>query len=200
MMMLTSVQALPRRTVTAARRFLGREDGGILIETAFVMPILLIMLLGSVEVGRYLIAHQKLERAAASVADLVSQSNDTVTLDEINTLFGIVPHITSPYDIEASGRLIVTAVTRGDDEDDVAVVAWQIDGMGELDVESQIGSVGGNATIPGGMVLENGETLIITEAWYDYEAYFYDDIDPTGPIYHRALYRPRLSSLSQAPE
>ena len=200
MTMLGSACALPRRSAAAARRFLGKEDGGILIETAFVMPILLIMLLGSVEVGRYLIAHQKLERAAASVADLVSQSNDTVTLAEINTLFGIVPHITAPYDIEASGRLIVTAVTRGEDEDDEPIVAWQIDGMGELDVDSQIGGVGDTASIPGGMELGNGETLIIAEAWYDYEAYFYEDIDPTGPIYHRALYRPRLSSLSQTPE
>lgn len=200
MTMRTSTCAWPRRAAALVRRFGREDDGGILIETAFVMPVLLIMLLGSVEVGRYLIAHQKLERAASSVADLISQSDDTVTLEEINTLFGIVPHITAPYDVDASGRMIVTAVTRGDDEDDEAVVAWQVDGLGELDVSSQVGGVGDPATLPGGMEVANGETVIIAEAWYDYEAYFFEEIDPSGPIYHRALYRPRLSSLSQTPE
>lgn len=182
------------------RRLRREEHGGVLVETAFVMPILIAMLLGSVELGRYLIAHQKLERAAASVADLVSQSPDTVTMAEVMTLFGIVPHITAPYDVEASGRVILTAVTRANSAGADPIVAWQVDGMGELEVDSQIGGEGDVATLPGGFVVGQGETVIIAEAWYDYEAYFFEDIDPTGPIYHRALYRPRLSSLSQEPE
>ncbi|MGF1623792.1 MAG: TadE/TadG family type IV pilus assembly protein [Alphaproteobacteria bacterium] len=195
-----SVPTTPaRRRAGRLHRLLREEDGGILVETAFVMPILILMLLGSVEVGRYLIAHQKLERAAASLADLVSQSPDTVTLDEINTLFGIIPHITSPYDLQASGRVILTAVTRAQNQQN-PVVSWQVDGLGTLDVDSQVGGPGSIAQLPGGMVVLEGETVIIAEAWYDYEAYFFEDIDPTGPIYHRALYRPRLSSLSAPPQ
>jgi hypothetical protein len=190
----------PLQRMLPLRRMATEEDGGILVETAFVMPILIAMLLGSVELGRYLIAHQKLERAASSVADLVSQSPDTVTMDEIETLFGIVPHITAPYDVEASGRVILTAVTRSEDEDDDPMVAWQVDGMGALNVESQIGDPDEAATLPAEFVVLPGETVIIAEAWYDYEAYFFEEIDPTGPIYHRALYRPRLSSLSAEPQ
>jgi hypothetical protein len=188
-----------RDALKPLRRLLREEDGGILVETAFVMPILILMLLGAVEVGRYLVAHQKLERAAASVADLVAQSPDTVTMDEVMTLFGIVPHITSPYDVQSDGRVILTAVTRGTEQNAVARVAWQVDGLGALEVESQIGHPGQPAELPEGFVLPEGETVIIAEAWYDYQAYFFEDIDPTGPIYHRALYRPRLSSLSQQP-
>ncbi|MEZ5667772.1 MAG: TadE/TadG family type IV pilus assembly protein [Alphaproteobacteria bacterium] len=193
--------SLPGRLPRALRRLAREEDGGILVETAFVMPILLTLLLGSVEVGRYIIVNQKLERAASSVADLVAQSNDTVSLEEIQTLFGIVPHIVSPYDIVDNGRVIITAVTRGDDESDEPVVAWQIDGLGTLDgVSSVIGGVGDTANLPDGFVLPTGETIIVGEAWYDYDAYFFESIDPTGPMYHRAYYRPRLASLSQTPE
>jgi hypothetical protein len=183
----------------AIARLFRREDGAILVETAFVMPILITMLLGSVEVGRYIIVNQKLERAASSVADLVAQSEDGVTLDEIETLFGIVPHITSPYDVAANGRVIITAVTR-EDEDEDPVVAWQVAGLGDLDVDSEIGGVGDDATLPAGFDLPEGETLIIGEAWYDYDALFFEAVDPTGPMYHRAFYRPRLSSLSDTPE
>jgi hypothetical protein len=188
------------RLKSPLRRMAAEEDGGILIETAFVMPVLITMLLGSVELGRYLIAHQKVERATAAVGDLVSQSPDNVTMDEIMTLFGIVPHITSPYDLDASGRVILTAVTRGDDVADDPMVAWQVVGLGALAVESEIGSPDEVAVLPTGFELEQGGTVIIAEAWYDYEAYFFEEIDPTGPIYHRALYRPRLSSLSTEPE
>ena len=198
-MTTTVMGRLRGRCPTQLQRLLKHEDGSILVETAFVMPILILMLLGTVEVGRYLLAHQKLERAAASVADLVSQSPDTVSMAEIMTLFGIVPHITSPYDVEASGRVILTSVTR-QGEPMTTRVSWQVDGMGTLPVSSQIGAPGEIADLPGGFQLLDGETVIIAEAWYDYEAYFLEDIDPTGPIYHRALYRPRLSSLSVAPE
>lgn len=185
---------------TAFTRLFRQEDGAILVETAFVLPILISMLLGTVEVGRYLIANQKVERAAASIGDLVSQSPDTVTLADMNLLFGIVPHITSPYDLQADGRVMITAVTRGDDDDDQAMVAWQMTGMGTLSVNSQIGSTGQVATLPAGFELPTGETLIISEAWYDYNAIFFEAIDPTGPMYHRAFYRPRLSNLDTMPE
>jgi hypothetical protein len=194
----TGFAPLRTRLGDALRRMVVREDGAILVETAFVLPILITMLLGSVEVGRYILVNQKVERAAASVADLVAQSEDGVTMNEIETLFGIVPHITSPYDIGANGHVVITAVVREDSGP--PTVAWQVDGLGSLNTDSEIGGVGEDASLPAGFILPEGETMIIGEAWYDYDALFFESVDPTGPMYHRAYYRPRLSSLSETPE
>ena len=195
---MTSITVKYDRLIGALRRLGRREDGAILVETAFVMPILITMLLGAVEVGRYILVNQKVERAASSLADLVAQSEDGVTMDEIETLFGIVPHITSPYDIATNGNVIITAVVREEGEAN-ATVAWQVDGLGDLVAGSEIGSPGGNATLPAGFTLPEGETMIVGEAWYDYDALFFESIDPTDPMYHRAYYRPRLSSLADTP-
>ncbi len=196
---MKSAQVWARRSMSPFVRFLRAENGAILVESAFVFPILIVLLLGSVEIGRYILLHQKLERVSSSVADLVAQSDDDVTLAEVQSLFGIAPHIAAPFDISANGLVTITAVTR--EEDDIARIAWQLSELGDLVQDSDIGTVvGAAANLPEGFVLPEGETVIIGEAWYDYESILLRFVQPDEPVYHRAFFRPRISDLDTAPE
>ena len=55
---------------------LGRDRRGALaVEAAMAVPVLAVLLLGGVEVTRFVLLNQKLERTSATVADLVSRSD-----------------------------------------------------------------------------------------------------------------------------
>lgn len=52
--------------------FLRDSRASILVEFAIIAPILIMMLLGGVELGRFILLDQKLDRTAMTVADLIA--------------------------------------------------------------------------------------------------------------------------------
>lgn len=55
-------------------RFCREKRGSVFAELGFAMPVLVLILLGCFEASRYVLLHQKLDRAASAVADLVAQA------------------------------------------------------------------------------------------------------------------------------
>ena len=64
--MMTSLFRLLRR----ARR---DASGAVLIEMAIVIPVMLTLLMGGVETGRYVYLHMKLQNAATGIADVATR-------------------------------------------------------------------------------------------------------------------------------
>src|SRR5690606_17326544 len=95
------------------RRFGADRSGAALIELAFAIPVLVIVLLGCFEATRYVLLHQKMNRAAASTADLVAQLS-AVTDAQLTDLFDAASQLLEPYDLGANGRVIVSSVHRPD--------------------------------------------------------------------------------------
>jgi Flp pilus assembly protein TadG len=105
------------------RRFLRRGNGGVLVETAMIMPILVMLLLGGFEVGRYFLLGQKLQRAAMTAADLASRT-ESMTTGDVDDLFAAAREVARPFALDADARVIVTSIVRPQDGSD-PVVAWQ---------------------------------------------------------------------------
>jgi Flp pilus assembly pilin Flp len=64
------------------KRIRTNEQGVSMIEFALLLPILIVILLGTVEITRMVLFHQKLDNATARVADLITRLNtDTVSCD-----------------------------------------------------------------------------------------------------------------------
>ena len=60
--------------LAGARRF-GRDRRGVVaVEFALMMPVLLLLLLGCIEVAQYVLLHQKLQRSATTMADLMTRN------------------------------------------------------------------------------------------------------------------------------
>ncbi len=78
----------------------------------------------------------------------------------------------------------------------VARLKWQRRGGGKLTAASRIGVAGGVATLPAGMVLRTGDTLIIAEVWFEFAPVLYPQVAPAARLYHSAFFRPRLGSLN----
>jgi Flp pilus assembly protein TadG len=168
------------------------QRGGVLIEAAFTIPIAVMLLLAGFEVARLTLIHQKMDRAATAMADLVSQSED-ITVAQLNDMFNAIEHIMEPFDLSTKGVVIVSSI--GTPISNPTTIYWQRNGAGGITATSQIGTEGNAPTLPAGFVVRDGEGLIVAEVYYDYAPLMFWDILTPSQLYHRAFFRPRYGGL-----
>lgn len=183
-----SILRVLRRCCSGSSR---ADKGAMMVEAAIALPFLCAALLGTTEMARYINIHQKMERTAITMADLVSRSS-SLTTAQINDIFLATEQMMSPYGTGTSSRVTISSVSKATGQ--AARVTWQRSGGGTLAATSRIGTVNGNATFPAGFTLRDGESVIVAEIWATYKPVLGEDIFVTELLYERALFRPRLSS------
>ncbi len=184
-----------------ARGFSSDASGTTIIEFAYIIPVVLIMLLGGFDVARYILLNQKLDRAAATMSDLVSRPAN-ITEAEINQLMIAAVEVVQPFNLATDGGVIVSSVYKRPGE--AASVTWQIKGAGPLRPNSIIGGVGNPPTMPNGFVIRDNENIITAEVYYDFEPLFFQALKniasagflPDGTLVQTAYRQPRLGDLS----
>jgi len=173
-------------------RFRRNDRGGVLIEAAFVLPITIVLLLAGFEIARLTLIHQKMDRAATAMADLVSQSED-ITVAQLSDMFNAVQHIMEPFDLSGDGVVLISSI--GTVGANPTTIFWQRTGAGGVAATSQVGAEGATPTLPTGMVVRSGEGLIVAEVYYNYSPLLFWDIVGANQLYHRAFFRPRYGGL-----
>jgi Flp pilus assembly pilin Flp len=181
-----------RLAIESTKRLFRDRRGATLVEFAFVVPVLTFLTLASIELGRYVLLNQKLQNAATSLADLAARGR-TLSVTQLDSMFAAVPSITQPYDFTDRGIAIVTSINSAVADD--PEVAWQRTGGGALVQSSQIGSPGGNATIPGDLPTRAGDTIIAAEVYFDFVPLF-NILLTERTLYRSAFVRPRLGTLT----
>jgi len=175
--------------MSLSRLSLRNNCGGVMIEFGFAMPILVLLMLGGVELGRYVLLHQKLDRTAMTVSDLVARVQ-SVSVDEVDTIFTAANLVMAPFDLGGRGRVFVSSVK---EDSGSPKVIWQRSGAGTLSITSEVGSQGGNATISDNSLVDPDQGVVIGETYFEYTPWFIDLI-PATTLHHTAVFRPRLSS------
>jgi hypothetical protein len=193
----------PARLPAAARALrlvagLARSAGGATaVEFALASPVLILLMLGSVELGRFIILNQKLDRVAVSMADLVARS-ETISDSQIDDIFIAAAEVAQPFPIADAGRVFVSSVINP--EGDGAEIAWQRSGVGTLAESSRLGSEGNAATLPSDFDVREGETAIVAEVFFEFEPFLSELILQPQTVYKRAYHRPRLGTLDEIEE
>ena len=102
------------------RRLLGADSGVAAVEFSLILPILVVLWIGGVELTGALSVDRRLNNLASSIGDLVARGK-TITYAQVDDIFDLAPAALFPYDaIGISMR--VTAIDI--DEDGNAKVAW----------------------------------------------------------------------------
>ena len=91
-----------------ARRILAHEDGIAAVEFAMILPVLLVLWIGGVEVTSALSVDRRLNNFASSMGDLVSRSK-AISFAQLEDIFDLADAALFPYD-EAVVSVRVTAV------------------------------------------------------------------------------------------
>jgi len=174
------------------RRFIRAERGTLAVELAMSVPVVFALMIGGVEVTRYVLLNQKVERTSATLADLVAQS-EVLSEAGLANLVGAAEHVMTPYTIDSDGRIVVSSLTNPGGGQ--PWVAWQR-GFGGGGGASTFGIQGGPAVLPADFVVRAGENVIAVEVFYDYEPMLATKVMETGPVYTFAVFRPRFASLA----
>jgi hypothetical protein len=178
-------------SMTRILQTLRRDKRGTLaVELAFAMPVLMLLFFVGIEFTRYMLIVQKVERTSATIADLVSQS-EGMSEAEMNSLFSAVEFVMDPFELAGSGIVIVSSISA--DGSAAPRINWQrfYGGAGG----SLFGNENEDADLPEGFVVRDGESMVATETFYDYEPMIFQDVLEGHTIYRWSVFRPRFSRL-----
>ena len=171
-----------------------RKDsrGSVAVEVSVAISILAALLLAGVEVTRFVMLNQKLERASATMADLVSQA-ETLTEADLVSLFTATGFVLDPFDLAGDGRIIVSSISKQAGTN--PQINWQRE-FGSGAGSSSFGAEGGDATLPAGFVLRDGESIVVSEAFYDFVPVFTGQLLTSATLDTQSVVRPRFGSLN----
>lgn len=167
----------------AIQRFGRDQRGAAALEFALLVPFLVTLEFGSVELVRAYEAQRRVAHVAAAMADVVSQGT-TVSTAQLNDAFIsgqvlVAPLPTTPLGLRISS---ITADARG-----VASVDW---------TTSQNWTGAAAPSIPAGY-LNPGESAIVADATYNWDSPLKYLLPNTIHFVKHAYVRPRLSAQVQ---
>ena len=212
-----------RRPLHTLTRCWRDTSGAALIEFLIVFPFVMLLLFGAIEMARYVMITQKVERAGYVLGDTLSQySQEEFTLSTINTIYQQYFTMMNPYGGSAKQVVFLSAVTK-DPADGQIKVRWQYVGGGTLrndktisvvtgrNVDGVSGVVAGQrASFSGDVASQlstmlNNENMIIAEAFFQYQPIFSRLLSTTTKqsfsigsrtLMRRTFFQPRKGNLN----
>ncbi|MEO0461900.1 MAG: TadE/TadG family type IV pilus assembly protein [Pseudomonadota bacterium] len=191
-----------------------REDisGLALIEFAYTLPLLLGFGLVGIEFTNVILAHQKTERIASTVADQIASNQLPPNEAQVSDLFNAIDQIASPFSFSNDGGgVVVTAVVGVNDTSANKMknkVAWQRCSNGDA-YKSAYGKEwtgsgdiadGPDVSLPNNIVLGQNQMVILTEVYFPYTEIVSEDLvkgllPNAGTFEQTAMYRTRGQAL-----
>lgn len=169
------------------------------VEFALLVPFLLILFIGTAEAVSYLRAWYRLEHAAGSTANAGARV-EVLNTGAVSGLFEAARAIADPYAAWTTGaatpraRTVISAVTNPTNGN---VVAWTCS-RGDPSLAVQ---VAGSASIPAGLIVPRGQSILIVEIVNDTAPWlimsgrrFFGTAGPR-PLRAYAIARPRAAEV-----
>lgn len=160
------------------QRFTSDIRGIAAIEFALVVPVMLVLLTGIIEISNLASAQRRVVEAAHAAADLIAQGSDFSSTD-LSDILAASRYVMTPFD--DSNMTIGVASVRFDSDGD-AYEDWTYAYNG--------GSVASSTTLANGMG-EAGGSVILVSVTYSYTPLLSAIISTTYTLSETAYVRPR---------
>jgi Flp pilus assembly protein TadG len=184
---------IPASLAVAARRRLGRfaadQDGVSAVEFALLLPLMITLYLGGVEITQAVSADRKTTLVTHTVGDLITQAS-CITTTDMNNIFDAAKAVVYPYN---AGSLKVVATRVDVDANGKATVVWSNPYNGGTVRSGDV-----SALIPAALKTPNS-SVIWTEASYSYRPTIGYVITGSLTLSDKIFLRPRLSSVVKYP-
>lgn len=180
----------PRELVV---RFARNKSGLAAVEFAFILPLMLTLIFGVIEVSSGVAIDRKVTLAARTLSDLVSQGS-TVSSTDISNFFKMGSAIMTPYPVTA-GTMKQKISAINIDASKVAKVVWSYSGAvngSSVNVTTGYPKDTVITTIPPGLLVANTQ-LIWSEVTYTYAPTLGYVVKTTLPLSDVCYTRPRQS-------
>ena len=198
-MVLRKLRRLPVRTRHHAARVARSTEGVVAVEFGLIAPLLLLMLIATIEVSRAVAIDRRLGLATTIVADLVAQQEDVVDEDSgvnmIPTYYAIAAHVMSPYDATPL-KMAVIPVRAYDNAASIIKVYADVADRPAHNGKSQA-TICADYSLDTGLLTAAGDGVVVVESSYDYTPIFAGDLLGmrswlgSSTWTDRAIFRPR---------
>lgn len=165
-----------QRIADFSARFRRDRSGIAAVEFGYLAPIMLMLFICTIELGRMIAIDRRFSLATALVADLVTREADITATDLTGTtgevgggIYGIVRHVMAPYDDTNLTISITPVQANPDDAEDVRVYADTTNRPAYHD--GAVRPRGQTYPLPTGL-LAPGASAIVVESTYRYEPLF----------------------------
>jgi Flp pilus assembly protein TadG len=159
------------------------QDGVSAVEFAMLLPLMLTLYLGAVEISQAVGVDRKVTLTSSTVANLASQSSSLASSDMHNIL-NASSSVIAPYD---ASQLKVTVSEIAIDHNGNATIAWSCTLGGTAH------AVGSSVTLPSALAVPN-TSLIWGEAAYTYKPVIGYVVTGTLNLSDQIYMQPRLSN------
>lgn len=143
-----------------AARFRRHQKGVAAIEFAGILPLMLLMYIGTVEVGQAVAVNRRVTLVSRTLSDLVAQTT-TMNTTDMNNVFVAANTVLYPFST-SNAKMVVTSVKRIG-ANDFRVVWSRASGTGAVARTANT-----NVTLPTNLLVNNGDTVIMSEVAYNY--------------------------------
>ena len=217
------INTMSARVIKTISRSWRDERGVALIEFLIIFPVVALLLFGAIEMARYVLITQKIERAGFVLGDMVSQyRQEELTLDALSTVFAQYNTIMSPYGAAGKQSVVLSSVTK-DPGDKRIKIRWQYSGGGSLTNDKTVSivsglnvagvsavAVGDESKFSGDVAAQlstmlDNENMIVAEVFFEYQPILSGVLSASasnafniGPrtLIRRTYFRPRKGDLN----
>lgn len=190
-----------RHLTMPARQLCADRSGIAYIEFGISLPFLMFLLMGSIEMTRFILVSQKVEKTAMTISNSVAVGS-TISTSDLNNIVYAAIAVMKPYSFGSNGYVIISSVAQTGtySVNNPPIVKWQYASSGTTGSwtqSSKIGQVTQTAALPGGLTLNDKDNVIVTEVYYQFTPLIATDgIIGTKTLYSVGLYKPRLGALT----
>jgi Flp pilus assembly protein TadG len=162
--------------------FRGDQRGISAVEFAMLLPLMITLYFGVVEISQGVAAHRKVTLTARTIADLASQVTN-INNTEMGNMMNAASSVLSPFDVS---KLKVTVSAVSIDANGIAKVVWSdtLNGTAR--------AVDSTVTVPTALNVVNTQ-LVWSEVTYAYDPAVGQAITGTLNLFDQIYMRPRLS-------
>ena len=171
-----------RQAIRSCRRLASDDRGVSAVEFAMLLPLMLTLYLGTVEISQGIGADRKVTLTARSVADLVAQVTSVNNAEMTNSL-NAAAAVMAPYST-SNLKVVVTSVSI--DGNSKVTVDWS------KTLNGTARSTGSVVTLPTALTVPN-TSLIWSEVTYTYKPVIGYVVSGTLTLKDQIYMRPRLS-------
>ena len=180
---------------------LWRDRRGLaFIEFALMLPIMILVIMGGLEVMNFAMTHQKINRMAMTAADLTARNRKRIDEADMAVIMQGALMASGLNDFDAQGKLIVSSITRNT-ADTGQWIRWQRCQGSRLTTRSHYGEEGAGETDASlgplnGISLPDSVNIIYAEATYRYRPRYAPWLLSPRDIYYQATYVAREMPLN----
>lgn len=169
-------------------KFRQSSSGVAAVEFALILPIMLLMFLGSIELGDLILVNKRVSVVSESMGDLVARTDTTLTTATLNDYFEAVSTTMTPYDATALKQIVTCVFV---DADGNTSIVWSRGYNG-----GTAHAVNGTYNIPAEFIaLSKNRYVIVAEAKMAYLPMFGYALKTGFNLYRDSFYLPRFGGL-----